>query len=60
MNGKQVIQVLKVAGWVQDVGGRHVIMIKAKRRVPVPVHGGRDIPIGTLKSIEKATGVKLS
>lgn len=60
MTGKEIIRTLKAQGWIQDVGGRHVIMKKDKRRVPIPAHGSRDIPTGTLKAIEKATGVKLS
>jgi len=34
-------------------------MKKGKQIVPIPIHGSKDIPIGTLKSIAKITGVKL-
>lgn len=35
------------------------MMIKDGELVPVPVHGSADVPIGTLLSIQKSTGVKL-
>ena len=61
MNGKQVLQRLKDSGWTLDrVKGSHHIMIKAGKICPIPVHGARDIPNGTLAKIAKITGVKLS
>ena len=60
MTGKEVIKSLKKHGWKKHTGGRHLVMKKNSIRVPIPMHGNKDIPIGTLKSIEKATGVKLS
>ena len=60
MNGKQVLQRLKDGGWLLDrVKGSHHIMIKRGKICPVPVHGTRDIPNGTLAKIAKITGVKL-
>ena len=40
-------------------GGRHVFMRHPETRVkiPVPVHQGRDIPVGTLAAIMKQAGV---
>jgi predicted RNA binding protein YcfA (HicA-like mRNA interferase family) len=58
---KRVIQLLEEDGWYR-VGqtGSHVHFKhgskKGKLTVPHPV---KDLPIGTLKSIEKASGVKL-
>lgn len=63
MNGKQIIERLKKEGWVLiKVEGSHHMMkhLVSNKKVPVPVHGARDIKIGTIKSIEKHTGVKLS
>ncbi len=60
MNGKEVIKKLKANGWfVKRIRGSHYMMSDGSKTVPVAVHRGKDIPIGTLKSIEKSTGVKL-
>lgn len=61
MNGKQVIKYLKAAGWtLARTRGSHHLMEKDGKTVPVPVHGTTALKIGTLKSIEKETEVKLS
>ena len=59
VNGKEIIKRLKKHGWTQSSGGRHIIMKKRKVRVPIPSHGSKDVPIGTIKNIEKITGIKL-
>jgi predicted RNA binding protein YcfA (HicA-like mRNA interferase family) len=57
---KEVIRALEADGWYR-VGqtGSHVHFKHdtKKGKVPCPV---KDLPIGTLKSIEKASGVKLT
>ncbi|MDQ3566070.1 MAG: type II toxin-antitoxin system HicA family toxin [Pseudomonadota bacterium] len=60
MNSKQVIKALKTAGWIIDRTTKHCILKRDGKTVPVPVHGAKDLPIGTLKSIERITGVKLT
>ena len=42
-------------------GGRHVFMRHPETRIkiPVPVHKGRDIPIGTLRVIIRQAGVSV-
>lgn len=60
MTGTQVVKALQKAGWVIDRRTRHTILKKNKKTVPVPIHGSRDLPTGTLKSIERITGVKLT
>jgi predicted RNA binding protein YcfA (HicA-like mRNA interferase family) len=60
VNSKQVIKVLEGNGWVIDRTTKHCILKKGGKTVPVPMHGNRDLPIGTLKSIERITGVKLT
>jgi predicted RNA binding protein YcfA (HicA-like mRNA interferase family) len=61
MRSRDVIQQLQKDGWYEvNQAGSHKQfkhMVK-KGRVTVP-HPSRDIPIGTLKSIEKQAGVKL-
>lgn len=60
MNGRQVIARLKAAGWaLRRITGSHHIMTDGSRSVPVPVHGNRDLPAGTLASIARASGIKL-
>jgi predicted RNA binding protein YcfA (HicA-like mRNA interferase family) len=61
MHSREIISVLQRDGWVQ-VGqkGSHVQFAHPteKGRVTVP-HPERDVPIGTLKSIEKQSGLRL-
>lgn len=60
MNGKQIISRLTAEGWsLVRVNGSHHIMSRNGIKVPVPVHGTKDIKPGTLASIARATGVKL-
>jgi len=62
MDSRKIIKVLKQNGWreVAKVGShsqfRHP---DRKRRVTVP-HPKKDIPLGTLKSIERQSGIKFS
>jgi predicted RNA binding protein YcfA (HicA-like mRNA interferase family) len=61
MNNREIISVLQRDGWVQVAQkGSHVqFKHPAKQgRVTVP-HPKRDVPLGTLKSIEKQSGLKL-
>ncbi len=59
MDYKEILKILKMEGWEIQTGGRHVKARKGQLRVPIPVHGNKDIKLGTLKSIEKLTGVNL-
>ncbi|MGJ5034629.1 type II toxin-antitoxin system HicA family toxin [Bradyrhizobium sp. HKCCYLRH3059] len=61
MNSRDVISVLQRDGWVQVAQKGSHVQFKhpaKKGRVTVP-HPSRDLPIGTLKSIEKQAGLKL-
>lgn len=61
MNSRAVIKLLKDEGWfeVNQAGSHKQFKHPIKQgRVTVP-HPKRDIPIGTLRSIEKQAGVKL-
>lgn len=61
MNGKEVIRKLESEGWqLRRINGSHYVMGKDGKIAPVPVHGSKDIKKGTLSSIEKKTGVKLT
>jgi predicted RNA binding protein YcfA (HicA-like mRNA interferase family) len=61
MNSKGIIAALAKAGWV-EVGqkGNHLQFKHPEKpgRVTVP-RPSRDIPIGTLRSIERQSGLKL-
>jgi predicted RNA binding protein YcfA (HicA-like mRNA interferase family) len=60
MHSRDVIKLLKADGWyeVNRVGSHKQFRHPTKKgRVTVP-HPNRDIPIGTLKSIEKQVGIK--
>ncbi len=61
MNSRDVIKELQKDGWyeVNQVGSHKQFKhLTKKGRTTVP-HTKRDIPIGTLKSIEKQAGIKL-
>ncbi|HXO19301.1 MAG TPA: type II toxin-antitoxin system HicA family toxin [Thermoanaerobaculia bacterium] len=62
MDSREVLRRLETAGWTRVAQkGSHIQLKHATRpgRVTVP-HPKRDLPRGTLKSIEKQSGVKLS
>jgi len=61
MKSADVIKILKKDGWVQvaQKGSHFQFKHPEKRgRVTVP-HPKRDLPLGTLKSIEKQAGIKI-
>jgi predicted RNA binding protein YcfA (HicA-like mRNA interferase family) len=60
MHSREVIRLLEEEGWqeVNHVGSHNQFKYPTKPgRVTVP-HPNRDIPRGTLKSIEKQAGIK--
>ena len=61
MNSREVIRLLEDRGWVLDrVKGSHHHFIHPTKPGTVTVpHPRREIPIGTLRSIEKHSGVTL-
>jgi predicted RNA binding protein YcfA (HicA-like mRNA interferase family) len=61
MNSRDIIAAIKADGWRQvDHKGSHVQFKYPTNpgRVTVP-HPRRDIPLGTLRSIERQAGIKL-
>ena len=61
MNSREIIRALELAGWVHvATQGDHWQFKHLERpgRVTVP-HPKRDLPIGTLRSIEKQAGARL-
>ncbi|HME69102.1 MAG TPA: type II toxin-antitoxin system HicA family toxin [Myxococcota bacterium] len=62
MGSREVLSRLKEAGWFEVARkGSHVQLKHSQRpgRVTVP-HPKRDLPIGTLKSIERQSGIRLA
>ena len=61
MTAREVKKLLKEAGWTFEKGGHHrkAVSPDGKTKVPIPEHGSADITIGTLKAIEKQTGIQL-
>ena len=60
MDSRKIIKILKLNGWYKVAQtGSHVQFrhLSIKGRVTVP-HPKKDIPIGTLKSIERKSGIK--
>ncbi|RLA75332.1 MAG: hypothetical protein DRG30_04630 [Epsilonproteobacteria bacterium] len=60
MNAKEIIRLLQQNGFKQlRQKGSHIRLTNGTKYTTVAVHGKSDIPIGTVKKIEKDTGVKL-
>jgi mRNA interferase HicA len=60
MNAKEIIKILKENGFIKkSKRGSHEKYIKDDKTVIVPIHGKKDIPLGTIKSIELQSGIKL-
>ncbi len=60
MDAKEVLKILKASGFEKvSQKGSHLKLTDGEKVVIVPIHGASDIPIGTLKGIEKQSGVKL-
>ena len=60
VTGVELVRVLKQVGFVERrQKGSHLHMFRAAdhRRVTIPIHSGRSIPIGTLKAILKDAGL---
>jgi len=60
MDAKEVIKILKSHGFIKkSQKGSHEKYFKDSKTVIIPVHGKKDLPIGTIKSIEMQSGLKL-
>ena len=60
VDGRRTVRALSRAGFVTDrIAGSHHVMVfpgDPARTVTVPVHGGRDLKPGTLRSIIRQAG----
>lgn len=61
MKYHDVIARLKEFGWSFTHGTNHILATSpdGTKFVPIPRHKGRDIKPGTLKAIERQSGIKL-
>jgi len=58
MDAKEVLKILKENGFIKkSQKGSHIKLTKDDKVVIVPSHGARDIPIGTLKNIQRQSGI---
>lgn len=58
MNAKEVLRILKKNGFVEiSQKGSHIKLSNNSKIVIVPMHGSKEIPIGTLKNISKQSGI---
>ena len=62
MKARDIINAIEAAGWIEArTTGSHKHFRHPTRAglVTVPVHGGADVKIGVLRSIERQSGVRL-
>ena len=60
MDAKEIIKILKSHGFIKkSQKGSHEKYVKDTKTVIVPKHGKKDLPMGTIKSIEIQSGIKL-
>jgi predicted RNA binding protein YcfA (HicA-like mRNA interferase family) len=58
VNGRRLVRALERAGFlVTRQSGSHVHLFRDGRRVTVPVHGSKDLRLGTLRSILRDAGI---
>lgn len=61
LTAREVLEILKKDGWYEVVQkGSHVQLKhpEKKGKITVPVHKGKVLPIGTIKSIFKQAGIE--
>jgi len=57
---REILQILKANGYVEvSQTGSHLKLFNhhSRRTTIVPIHKGKVLPIGTLKAIEKQSGI---
>lgn len=58
ISGPEAVKALQRAGFiVRRQSGSHVVLTSGERTISVPVHGGRDLKPGTLRSIIRDAGL---
>lgn len=62
MKPREILKKLKAAGWTEGKGREHAIVAispDGSQSVPISNHPSKDLPLGTLRKIERLTGVRL-
>ena len=61
MNSRDVIRAMEADGWIlkRTTGSHHHFTHPGKSGIVTVPHPKKDLPTGTLRSIEKRSGVKL-
>ncbi|HMA48569.1 MAG TPA: type II toxin-antitoxin system HicA family toxin [Magnetospirillaceae bacterium] len=61
MNSRAVIQALEADGWVlkRVTGSHHHFTHPTKKGLVTVPHPKRDLPVGTVKAVERQAGLKL-
>ncbi len=61
MNSREIIKRLEADGWrlKRVTGSHHHYAHETKRGIVTVPHPKKDLPIGTLRSVEKQAGIKL-
>lgn len=61
MDSKAVVKELQARGWklLRTRGSHHIFRHPDSTTIAVVPHPKRDLPIGTVKALERATGLKL-
>ncbi|MBD2678807.1 MULTISPECIES: type II toxin-antitoxin system HicA family toxin [Nostoc] len=58
VSGKALCKIVERYGWnLKRITGSHHIYAKEGVILSIPVHGNRDLPIGTLKGLLKDAGL---
>ncbi|MEH2121876.1 type II toxin-antitoxin system HicA family toxin [Nostoc sp.] len=58
VSGKALCKILERYGWnLKRITGSHHIYVNKGIILSIPVHGNRDLPIGTLKGLLKDAGL---
>jgi predicted RNA binding protein YcfA (HicA-like mRNA interferase family) len=60
MDSRDIVRVLERGGWVhvRTKGSHHIFLDPSTGRITVVPHPKRDLPIGTVKKLERDTGLK--
>lgn len=62
MNVRDILKALKADGWIEARSKGSHLQLKHPTKsglVTLPMHGSKDVKLGTLASIERQAGVKL-
>jgi predicted RNA binding protein YcfA (HicA-like mRNA interferase family) len=61
VSGREIVRAFERAGWRVDRirGSHHLLKAPDGRRVTVPVHGAKTLPVGTIDDIIEQAGLSV-